>query len=45
MPMHTALTTRLLTTFVALGVAQLSADTVEIKNGSRITGKITSIDA
>jgi hypothetical protein len=43
--MHTALTTRLLLTFLALGAVKLCADTVEIKNGSRITGKITSIDA
>ncbi|MGH7943834.1 MAG: DUF481 domain-containing protein [Opitutaceae bacterium] len=36
---------RFLITFLALAVVRLSADTVDIKNGARIIGKITKIDA
>ena len=42
--MHTT-RTRFILGFLALGAAQLCADVVDIKNGSRIVGKITKIDA
>src|SRR5688572_8466240 len=43
--MHSPLAARLLIAFVALLGTRLGADTVDTKNGSRIVGKITKIDA
>jgi putative salt-induced outer membrane protein YdiY len=43
--MHPTLTIRLLVTCLALASLRLSADTVDVKNGARIIGKITKIDA
>jgi hypothetical protein len=43
--MQTTLTTRLLVTLLALTSVRLAADTVDVKNGARIVGKITKIDA
>jgi hypothetical protein len=44
-PMQTRLALPVVITVLALVTARLSADTVEIKNGSRIIGKISKIDA
>src|ERR1043165_2267493 len=44
-PMKLTLTTRVLATALAFAGAKLAADTVDIKNGARIVGKITKIDA
>jgi hypothetical protein len=43
--MNKNLASRLLITFLALAVVRLGADTVDIKNGARIIGKITRIDS
>jgi hypothetical protein len=43
--MKSTLTTRVLVIVLALAGAKLAADTVDIKNGARIVGKITKIDA
>jgi hypothetical protein len=43
--MQTRLALPVVITLLALATARLSADTVEIKNGSRIIGKISRIDA
>lgn len=43
--MNSTLATRILITALALGCGRLLADTVDIKNGARIIGKITKIDA
>lgn len=42
--MQTTLTTRLLVTLLALATVRLTADTVEVKSGARIIGKVTKID-
>ena len=43
--MQTSLIKGFLITLVALSAARLGADTIEMKNGSRILGKVTKIDA
>jgi hypothetical protein len=43
--MQTSLIKGLLITVLALSAARLGADTIEVKNGARIIGKITKIDA
>jgi hypothetical protein len=45
MPMKLTLVTRTLLAALALASAQLLADTVDVKGGARIVGKITKIDA
>jgi hypothetical protein len=42
--MNKTLATRLLLCLLSLGTARLLADTIDIKNGARIVGKITKID-
>lgn len=44
MPMHTNLVSRTLTLAFALLGAQLMADTVDVKGGARIVGKVVKID-
>lgn len=43
--MQTSLSTRLLITLLVLASVRLAADTVDVKNGARIIGKITKIDS
>jgi hypothetical protein len=43
--MQTSLIKGFLITLVALSAARLGADTIELKNGARILGKVTKIDA
>lgn len=43
--MQTSLISRLLISLIAFSAVRLGADTVEVKNGARIIGKVTKIDA
>src|ERR1043166_8250855 len=43
--MKSILVSRTLIVMAALGVLRLAADTVDVKNGARIIGKISKIDA
>jgi hypothetical protein len=43
--MNSTLASRLFITLLALSVVRLGADTVDIKNGARIVGKVTKIDS